>query len=32
VARRVYERIGYRVRFYYRSWLLDTRAGGGSAP
>jgi predicted GNAT family acetyltransferase len=26
VACRVYERIGFRASFYYRSWLLDTRA------
>jgi predicted GNAT family acetyltransferase len=24
-ARRVYERVGFRVLFYYRSWLLDER-------
>jgi RimJ/RimL family protein N-acetyltransferase len=31
-ARRVYERIGFRASFHYRSWLLDTRAEGSASP
>jgi uncharacterized protein len=31
-ARRVYERVGFRTAFHYRSWLLESNAPGASAP